>query len=188
MMDYIKTYDNVLSIDVCLKIIEKFQKQSYNQVERFLENHRSFTEINLNNHSEWKNEILNLLIPTFQTYIEKYKRDMNIDDNVWPDKYGFEQIRMKRYLPNDIDEFKFHADVMNHESARRFLVCFIYLNDVLDGGETAFQYNRNEEPIHKVKPEVGRMLIFPPFWTHPHVGRKPISGTKFIIGTYLHYL
>lgn len=188
MMNYIKTYDNVLPKDICVKIINKFEKHLEQHVNTTLENHRSFTEINLNNHSEWKNEILNLLVPTFQTYIEKYKRDENIDENVWPEKYGFEQIRMKRYLPNDFDEFKFHADVMDHNSARRFLVCFIYLNDVLEGGETAFQYNRNAEMVHEVKPETGKMLLFPPFWTHPHIGKKPISNTKFIIGTYLHYL
>ncbi len=77
---------------------------------------------------------------------------------------------------------------MDHESAKRFLVAFFYLNDVEEGGETGFKYNRNQEPLLKVKPETGKLLMFPPFWTHPHIGYPPISGTKYIIGTYLHYL
>ena len=67
------------------------------------------------------------------------------------------------------------------------LVKNIYLNDVLDGGETAFQYNRNEEMIHEVKPETGKMLLFPPFWTHFHRGLSPASQTKYVIGYFWQY-
>ena len=44
-------------------------------------------------------------------------------------KYGFEAIRMKKYMPNNIDEFKEHVDVGDYASARRFLVFFLYLDD-----------------------------------------------------------
>ena len=50
MMNYIKTYDNVLPKDICVKIINKFEKHLEQHVNTTLENHRSFTEINLNNH------------------------------------------------------------------------------------------------------------------------------------------
>ena len=43
---------------------------------------------------------------------------------------------MKRYEPNGVDEFHDH-DVGNHESAKRFLVFFLYLNEP-QGGETDF--------------------------------------------------
>jgi len=39
-----------------------------------------------------------------------------------------------------------------------------------------------------VKPETGRMLMFPPMWTHLHAGTKPIEKPKYIIGSYLHYV
>lgn len=188
MMNYIKTYDNVLPKDICGKIIDKFEKQSSHHVNTVLDNHRSFTEINLNLYKEWSNEVNNLLVPIMQTYIEKYKRDNDIDEKIWPVKYGFEQIRMKRYLPNDVDEFQFHVDVTDHPSARRFLVYFFYLNDVQEGGETGFQYNRSLPIEQKIKPEAGKLLMFPPMWTHPHIGFKPISEPKYIIGSYLHYL
>ena len=35
-------------------------------------------------------------------------------------------------MPNDIDEFNDHVDVGNHESAKRFLAFFFYLNDTDD--------------------------------------------------------
>ena len=75
----------------------------------------------------------------------------------------------------------------NHDSARRFLVYFWYLNDVEVGGETAFQWNSASETNSVIKPVAGRLLMFPHMWTYPHAGLKPISGPKYIIGGYLHY-
>jgi len=59
---------------------------------------------------------------------------------------------------------------------------FWYLTDVDEGGETYFP-----DLNMGVKPVKGRMLMFPPFWMYPHEGRLPLSGTKFILGTYLNF-
>ena len=71
----------------------------------------------------------------------------------------------------------------NHDSARRFLAMFFYLNDVDKGGQTYFN-NIN----YKVKAKEGSVLCFPPTWMFPHEGKAPLSGDKWIVGTYLHYL
>jgi len=113
--------------------------------------------------------------------IQRYKDDCKIKEKQWPSQYGFEEIRFKRYLPNDKDEFQEHVDVGDYDSARRFLVFFLYLNDN-KGGETSF----SEYDI-KVKPQTGRLLMFPPTWTYLHTGHKPIETPKYIIGSYLHY-
>lgn len=187
-MSYVKVYDDVLSSDMCKNIIQKFESHPKQQVTTYLENHRSFTEININqNIVSWKKE-LDILFGTMQKYLIRYKQDVGVDDRAWPEQMGYEQLRMKRYLPNGKDDFKFHVDVQDHASARRFLVYFWYLNDVAEGGETAFQLNRNVEPKIKVQPKAGRLLMFPPLWTHPHIGMMPISNAKYIIGGYLHYI
>jgi hypothetical protein len=67
-------------------------------------------------------------------------------------------------------------------------VYFWYLNDVEEGGETAFQLNRGQPVKLKVQPRTGRLLMFPPLWTHPHVAFKPVGGPKYIVGGYLHYI
>ena len=70
----------------------------------------------------------------------------------------------------------------SYNSARRFLVFFMYLNNN-DGGETTFpDYDIS------VKPEAGKVLVFPPLWTFRHAGQKPINQPKYIIGSYLHYV
>ena len=89
---------------------------------------------------------------------------------------------MKKYMPNNIDEFKEHVDVGDYASARRFLVFFLYLDDN-EAGETSFtNYDI------KVKPKAGRLLMFPPTWTYLHTGHKPKDKPKYIIGSYLHYV
>ena len=98
-----------------------------------------------------------------------------IKENAWKN----EMYRSYYSFP---DEFKEHVDVMDYASAKRFLVFFLYLNEN-EGGLTSFsEYGIN------VKPEAGRMLMFPPLWTHKHAGTMPIKEPKYIIGSYLHYV
>jgi hypothetical protein len=184
---YVSYYDNVLPAELCQKIIDRFESNPQMQESTVLDDHRSFTEINITKHKEWE-DVQDTLLNTMQYYLGRYMQQFKIDPKCWPKEVGYEMFRMKRYLPNDHDEFKFHVDVENYDSARRFLVFFFYLNDVAEGGETAFQQNRNTEIELKVKPVQGRLLVFPPLWTHPHIGMKPISGPKYILGSYLHYV
>ena len=85
--------------------------------------------------------------------IEEYKIKFNI--NQFPDDYAYEQLRIKKYMPNDKDEFKLHVDVEDYPTAKRFLVFFVYLNDN-EKGLTCFP-----DYDIKVKPKAGRVLMFP---------------------------
>ena len=102
-----------------------------------------------------------------------------------PVKY-MEEFRIKKYDPETKDRFDEHVDVADHKSAKRYLAFFTYLNDVENGGETLFSgYNGD---MNYIKPKSGRMVIFPPLWMFPHSGQRPISGNKYIISGYFHYL
>ena len=112
-----------------------------------------------------------------------YKRqDLDLGPD-FPANYAFEQHRMKMYRDNNYDQFKDHVDVQNYDSARRFLVCFVYLNSVRRGGETNFP-----KLGYAVRPECGRILLFPANWQYRHAGLPPKTGRKYIIGSYLHYV
>ena len=181
MKKYIQVYDNVLPEEHCKTLIEKFELNKDQQVSTDLENHRHFTEININQHIDWKN-MVDGLYTTLRPYVNKYKEDCNIKEKQWPERFGFEEIRFKRYLPNDKDEFKEHVDVGDYDSARRFLVFFLYLNDNFAGQTSFSEYDK------VVQPKAGRLLMFPPTWTYLHTGHKPLETPKYIIGSYLHYV
>ena len=105
MKKYIRTYDNVLPHALCKTLIDKFEINKDQHIKTDLDDHRHFTEININEHQDWS-VIVKSLYNGLKPYIQKYKEDCDIQPKQWPEQYGFEQIRMKRYLPNDKDEFK----------------------------------------------------------------------------------
>ena len=90
---------------------------------------------------------------------------------------------MKMYTNNNHDQFKDHVDVGDYNSARRFLVCFLYINTVGVGGETNFP-----KLDYAISPVRGRILLFPATWQWRHAGLPPVSGPKYILGSYLHYV
>jgi hypothetical protein len=76
----------------------------------------------------------------------------------------------------------FHFEKSNNFlTYTRHLTTMVYLNDVLDGGETEFLYQSR-----RVKPREGRVVIFPVQWTHTHRGNPPLSGEKYIATSWIH--
>ena len=70
--------------------------------------------------------------------------------------------------------YHWHIDGGSHQFMDRQLVAIWYLNDVAGpGGATEFEYQELS-----VRPEQGKLLLFPPFWTHRHRGttRWPAGG------------
>ena len=191
MDNLIRVYDDVIDEESCQKLIEKFEKseEHFEKVyEKDEEERISFKQLQLIKLKEWES-VQQGMLELFQDYIVRYKTDCNIKDKQWPQEYGYEAIRMKRYLNNDFDRFDPHVDVLDHHTSRRFLAFFIYVNDVDEGGETKF-VNLNKEGTYvplTVNPKRGRLLMFPPMWPWYHAGLKPESGKKYLIHSYCHY-
>lgn len=179
---FVKVFENVIPVENCKAIVAEFEKTPEEFIQREIEDYIKFTEINLNKGQKWSKAIQYMMSVCNSLYHE-YKKEFDIDFLQVPEVYGFEEFRMKRYLVNNHDEFKLHVDVNDCESASRYMSFLIYLNDVEEGGETTF--GRNDEVV--VKPKAGNVLMFPPLWTYLHTGKKPISGSKYILTTYLKY-
>lgn len=181
-------FDNVVGRTECNHVINVFEKQVDHAIDRHFVSSNgdeiSFTEINVSSCTQFET-INDFVFDTIQEYTQVYRSMMGIPNYAWPTEFGYEECRMKRYLPNNRDRFDEHVDVTDHASAKRFLVMFMYLNDVEEGGETVLHLG---DTIIKVAAKAGRIISFPPFWTHPHAGLMPVSGNKYIIGSYLHFL
>lgn len=79
------------------------------------------------------------------------------------------------------EHYHWHIDGGSHEFSQRQLVAVWYLNDVPGpGGETEFLFQQV-----KIKPEQGKLLLFPPFWTHEHRGVTLQHGVKYIATTWV---
>jgi hypothetical protein len=79
------------------------------------------------------------------------------------------------------EHYHWHIDGGSHDFSQRQLVAVWYLNDVPGpGGETEFLFQDV-----KVTPQKGKLVLFPPFWTHEHRGVTLQKGVKYIATTWV---
>lgn len=179
----IRIYDNALEKSVCDTLVEVYENNS-DSWERIDSNRKpNFTQLNLISLEKNDLSVNNLnkyLIAKMMQYKNDYLAAFGLE--CFPVNYFYEEFRIKKYNNDGHDAFDEHVDVMDHNSSKRFLSFFWYLNDVKDGGETTFWNDRV-----KINPIQGRLVIFPPLWMFPHSGKEPVSSTKYLLSTYLHY-
>ena len=68
----------------------------------------------------------------------------------------------------------------HNEQLHRSLLFMYYLNDVSQGGQTEFFYQQKA-----IKPQVGRMVVAPAYFTHTHRGCVPESDDKYIVTSWV---
>lgn len=79
-------------------------------------------------------------------------------------------------------KFLEHVDQSAGPNVTRIFGVILYLNTVDDGGETDFlDYNL------KIKPEAGKLLIFPCNYLYRHQGNIPISDDKYIVTAFINF-
>lgn len=94
-----------------------------------------------------------------------------------------EPINVQHYAPGGgYHDWHYERAVSDCEQANRHLVFMTYLNDVNDGGETDFFYQKI-----KVKPRKGLTLIWPADWTYTHKGILSNTEEKYIVTGWFNY-
>ena len=68
------------------------------------------------------------------------------------------------------------------EALHRVVFWMYYLNDVAEGGETEFYFQKTS-----IRPEKGTLVIAPAGFTHTHRGNVPLSNDKYIATSWLLY-
>ena len=187
MNNYIQIYKNVISDEYCDELIEKFESTPENHRDNDFgqrvytrQGQTSYKVINLQK-CEMMSDITKLTKVYFK-YIEQYKKDCDIKPFQFPEKFGVEAFKIKRYLPDTTDEFPAHVDVRDYATARRFLVMFVYLTDNY-AGQTELKVLAGTSPCKR-----GSILLFPPMWPWIHAGKAPVKNPKYIMGSYLQYV
>ena len=75
-----------------------------------------------------------------------------------------------------------HSERTSPQHSLRLFAWMTYLNDVDDGGKTNFTHYDI-----KIKPEIGKTLIWPAEWTHAHSGEILNNGEKYIITGWMNF-
>jgi prolyl 4-hydroxylase len=178
---YIRVYDDALDASLCAQMIEAFAALESHQVRNGrgvrggLDN-SAWTELNVDRFADAGFRAL--FRDQVDRGLERYNLDIGLTIAL-PNSPTTAELRMKRYRPGQSEQFELHFDAI-YEKANRYLVYLWYLNDVEEGGETLFP-----KLDFAVQPKAGRLLMFPPYWMYQHEGAPPVSGDKYIVGTYL---
>ena len=103
------------------------------------------------------------------TYVETYKlNDLGFSVTLR------EAFNIQHYAPNE-GFLGWHCERSQTQTNQRALVFMTYLNDVTDGGETEYYFQKL-----KVKPVKGKMVLWPTDFTHLHRGITSPTQEKYI--------
>lgn len=180
MTKYIKIYDNALSADLCSRLINNFSGHGLDTHEFYDDEYKRFNQLTLHHDDFKQKELIDELLVIMQSLYMQYVQDTQLEQYQIPKKIGYEGLRIKKYYDAEC-EFKPHVDVVDYDSSKRFMSFLFYLNSTEDGDTIFFDQNL------KVKPVLGRVVMFPPLWCYPHQGSKS-SQDKYILSTYLNFV
>jgi hypothetical protein len=92
-------------------------------------------------------------------------------------------IKIQRTKPTE-GYHVWHCENGSRDTNARVGVFLMYLNKIREGGETEFLYSGQ-----RIKPEEGRLLIWPAGYTHTHRGNPPLGGqTKYVLTGWIEYV
>jgi hypothetical protein len=183
--NFIQVYPNVVGSNLCQALIDLLESSPESQMR--VDNHErpNFSQISLQQMQKGE-RFLEPVMQAMKQCFQRYSHSLPTFAKYFPHRFTLEQFRVKKYRNDDIDVFEDHVDVSDYTSARRFLACLFYLNSVEEGGETEFFFPNDQNKL--IKPIQGQVVVFPPNWQFPHRGRKTISGNKYIMSSYFHFI
>ena len=140
---------------------------------------QDFYELNLNQSHP---EVVSGCVALLREALRRYQLSFPLQTNYFPSDLGLEEFRVKRYTGGTGQQFGDHVDVGDRASSKRYLAFLFYLNDNFEGGQTIFYPGTIKEPVK------GSVVVFPPMWMYPHRGMPVLTGTKYIMSSYLNFL
>ncbi|MBL4711416.1 MAG: 2OG-Fe(II) oxygenase [Gammaproteobacteria bacterium] len=172
---------NALPFDICQEMIRRFESDTENQYQGRIgqgaseeQRIKRSTDLVTSGKENWQDldqELFRSLGQAINEFRERYP--------FFKGTFKDNGYAIQRTDPGEF--YHWHIDGGSHEFANRQLVAIWYLNDVAGpGGETEFSFQNI-----KVKPEVGKLCLFPPFWTHEHRGVTLEQGVKYIATTWV---
>jgi hypothetical protein len=137
-----------------------------------------------NESSEYWSDCSKHIIKVLYNNLREWKKQFKLSEK---DTYALtEKLTLKnsfilqKYEKNR-GKYIYHDDFAIASTREHRVATFIfYLNTVENGGETEFM------DTFKIKPEKGKLVLFPACWTYYHRGKMPISDNKYIITGWLY--
>lgn len=184
---FIEEYANAVPLDLCERIIAHFESSpaltpSVVKVggRDAVKAIRSGTQFSAKSGGDEWRALHIALIPALQAsmkaYVLKYP---GLAALAASDELECTAPLIERVLPGQ--GFDWHND-QNGSSSERVVAGLLYLRTIDGGGQTEFAHQ-----AAAITPEAGKIVLFPPFWTHYHRGASPTSGSKYVLSFFWNY-
>ena len=178
---FIYEIKNGLTQEICQEMIARFEHYTDDQYPGRIgqlatedESVKRSTDLVVSGKEHWK-DIDNFLFRSLALAMRELSKTFPYFSG------GFKDVGYAIQRTDPGEYYHWHIDGGSHDFSQRQLVAIWYLNDVPGpGGETEFSYQNV-----KVTPEQGKILLFPPFWTHEHRGVELQQGVKYIATTWV---
>jgi len=180
-LTFIYEVDNALPRSACEDMIQRFEAATDEQYEGHIgqtvsrdQSVKRSTDLVVSGKEHWK-EVDAQLFQSLARALGALKETYPFFGGAFKDM-GY---AIQRTLPGEY--YRWHIDGGSHTFSHRQLVAIWYLSDVDGpGGETEFRYQGV-----KIVPRAGKLILFPPFWTHEHRGVTLESGVKYLATTWV---
>ena len=181
---FIYVVDQALSVEDCALTIEKFEarpEQHYtgriSESRKVVEEIKKSTDLMISGRDDWAREDALFRESMRKAIVSLSALHPFFSSNRFKDMgYNLQRTREGEY-------YHWHLDAGPGELSQRVLVALWYLNDVPGPvGATEFMHQNLS-----IQPQAGRLVLFPPFWTHLHRNSTLEQGVKYISTTWLCY-
>ena len=178
---------NIEDEELCNEIINFFDNNDRLQVQGVTSSGKNLKAKSRIDISINPNDLKNNKFKIFIRYINRLHECYLDYQNQWPflknmvKDIDIGKFNIGKYSPGD--HFgAIHSERTSVNTLHRLFAFMTYLNDVEDGGQTNFDHYGI-----KLKPEIGKTIIWPAEWTHAHTGEILKSGSKYIITGWMHF-
>ena len=185
--EFIGIYDESIPIELCNDFVNNYEEAKKNSTIMDLStpNEKQIIE---NTHPLYRDDEAAFVAPLYSTIYPRppvgaYFKFLSECFRCYRERYS---IEFKGVIYNDIFKIhkvrksegyhEWHYEKASPESIDRLMVYMTYLEVPKEGGETEFLHQSL-----RIKPIVGRTLIWPAGYTHMHRGNPPLDGEKMYI-------
>ena len=183
-LTFIYEKERALPADVCAEAIRRFEACAdqqapgrIGQAGEIAPQVKRSTDLRISGREDWRDIdrlLAQQLVSTFNAFALEFPFFA-------ANKFKDIGYNLQRTLPGEY--YHWHVDAGPGAFSDRQMVAIWYLNDVPGpGGETEF-------PLQgvSIRPAQGKLVLFPPFWTHVHRGVTLQQGVKYIATTWICY-
>ena len=178
---------NIRNDDLCKQIINFFEENKILQKKGTSgsgvdETTKKTTDITIS-----PNDLKNDEFKCFNNYMDELYKCFIDYQHQWPfmksiiKDVDIGSFNVQKYSKGDHFS-EVHTERSSLQHSDRLFAWMTYLNDVDDGGKTNFTHYGI-----KIKPVIGKTLIWPAEWTHAHSGEVLNSGVKYIVTGWMHF-